>query len=114
MKYMVTKEIKSETRVIWSIYAQDFLFLVICVAVTLMTKKNVHETLRVLYVVFSFTVAIIMVLPNAGNPKRRNYQAVAILFLRPRCVYKFMGKEKNNNDQPKKGKRKRHDRTDSN
>lgn len=108
MRYMVTKEIKSETQVIWSIYAQDFLFLVICVAVTLMLKNKVHETLRGFYILFSFSVAIVMVLPYTGNPKRRNYQAIALYFLRPRSIYKFMGREKKLNDSQKKGKRKRH------
>lgn len=94
MKYLVTKEIKSETKVMWNIYLQDFVFLVICVVLTLMTKGWVHEALRNIYIIFSFLISIFMVLPNAGNPKRRNFQAIALYFLRPRTVYKYTEEEK--------------------
>ncbi|MEF9839445.1 MAG: DUF5592 family protein [Lachnospiraceae bacterium] len=113
MKYIVTKEIKSETKVLWSLYIQDFMFLVVCAALWAITKTKVHESFRFFYALFFIIVSLGMIMPTAGNPKRRNYQAIALFFLRPRVVYKFIGKEVTRNDSTKKERGQKHRRTSS-
>ena len=42
MRYLVTKEIKSETQVIWKLYFQDFAFLLAWVALNYQLKEVAH------------------------------------------------------------------------
>ena len=74
MRYLVTKEIKSETQVIWKIYLQDFVFLSVWIFLCLNLKENVHVYLQIPYLVFSGMIGICLMIPAVGNPKRRIYQ----------------------------------------
>lgn len=89
MKYIVTKEIKSETQVFWIIYLQDFALLVLWAMLCFMLKGRVHDSLGVFYGIFSTAVGIGLMLPSSVNPKRRNYQSIALYMIRPRNVYRF-------------------------
>ena len=91
MRYLVTKEIKSETQVIWKLYLQDFVFLSVWIFLCL--KENVHEYLQIPYLIFSGMIGICLMIPAVGNPKRRIYQAIALYLLKPKKVIGFRKKE---------------------
>lgn len=92
MKYLVTKEIKSETQVFWIFYLQDFMFLALWAVVCMMAKVQIHSALDIPYALFSALVGVVLMLPSRVNPKRRNYQSLVLYIMRPRNVYRF-GKE---------------------
>ena len=52
MRYLVTKEIKSETQVIWKLYLQDFVFLSVWIFLCLNLQENVHKSLEIPYLIF--------------------------------------------------------------
>lgn len=89
MKYIVTKEIKSETQVVWIIYLQDGAFLFIWTVLTFMLKENVYGWFQVPYILFSELMGIRMVLRAKGNPKRRYFQAIALYLSRPKHIYRY-------------------------
>lgn len=89
MKYLVTKEIKSETQVFWIFYLQDFLFLALWAMICMIAKEQVHDTLRIPYGIFSAAAGIGLMLPGTGNPKRRVYQSLVLYLLRPRCIFRY-------------------------
>lgn len=95
MKYMVTKEIKSETQVFWIFYLQDFLFLALWAVLCVMAKQQVHSSLTIPYAVFSAVVGIVLMLPSVTNPKRRNYQSLVLYLLRSRSVYRYWKEQRN-------------------
>lgn len=108
MKYIVTKEIKSEQQVIWKLYVQDFLFIVVYCAWAMLMKGKVQESVRVVYGIFSLIMVIILVLPSTSNPKRRNYQSIVLYFQSPKCVFKCMETEvENGSDEISKKKKRR-------
>lgn len=94
MRYIVTKEIKSETQVVWILYLQDGAFLLIWTVLVLLLKEQVHNMLRIPYLVFSGLIGIRLVLRSSGNPKRRYYQSIAIYLMRPRYVYRYFKERK--------------------
>ena len=80
MSYKVTKEVKSESKVGLWLYAFDFFFLLIYIAITYMLRNSVHEKLRIFYYFFSLAFAIFFTLPSVFNKKRRNYQTIYFYF----------------------------------
>lgn len=89
MRYIVTKEIKSETQVVWILYLQDGVFLFVWTALTLILRERVHDLLQIPYLAFSLVMGIRMVLRTPGNPKRRYYQALALYLSRPKQIYRY-------------------------
>lgn len=94
MKYIVTKEIKSETQVIWIFYLQDFMFFVIWGGLTFIFRSQVHSSLQIVYMLFSLFIGIAMMIRSPGNPKRRFYQSVALYILRPKYIYRYYKEHK--------------------
>ncbi|MFR5740008.1 MAG: DUF5592 family protein [Coprococcus sp.] len=99
MRYLVTKEIKSETQVIWKLYLQDFVFLSVWIFLCLNLQENVHKYLEIPYLIFSGIVGICLMIPALGNPKRRTYQALALYLLKPKKVIGFRKKEKKHEEE---------------
>lgn len=93
MKYLVTKEIKSETQVVWKLYFQDFAFLVIWIAVNLYIKNWIHTYMQIPFCIFAIAVGVVLVLPTATNPKRRQYQGIALFLMRKRGTLYYLKEE---------------------
>mgnify|MGYP002574264106 CR=1 FL=1 len=88
MTYTVTQEIKSQAKVFKSIYAFDFLFIVIYLMVSYMLSTIVASPLKAPYYIFSICMVVFLTLPSAFNQKRRNYQTIILLLKRETVVYK--------------------------
>lgn len=88
MRYIVTQEIKSETKVGKVIYVFDFFFLVVWIMVSYMLAYMVADELHVPFYIFSVIMAIILTMPSFSNKKRRNYQSILLLIKKDRAVYK--------------------------
>lgn len=88
MRYTVTQEIKSETKVGKVIYVFDFFFIVIWIMVSYMLAYMVADELHVPFYIFSVIMAIILTMPSFANKKRRNYQSILLLVKKDRSVYK--------------------------
>ena len=58
MRYLVTQEIKSETKVMKKIYLFDFFFMIIYMSVSLVLGNLVHPSLQILFYIFSGIVAL--------------------------------------------------------
>lgn len=94
MKYIVTKEIKSETKIIWNIYLQDGAFLLLWVVLMLKTKSNVHPSLGIPYIIFSLIIGIRLIFQSKENPGRRFYQTISIYLQRSLYTYGYFMEEK--------------------
>ena len=99
MKYLVTKEIKSDIQVVWILYFQDLIFLSIWIAASWSLQDVVHSSLQVAYNIFSFIIGIILVLPSTTNPKRRQYQRIALCLAQKHAVYYLLRKRKGEPDE---------------
>ena len=93
MRYIVTKEIKSDTQVVWKLYFKDFAFLVIWIIVNLYLQDGVHPYLQIPFCVFAILSGVILVMPSATNPKRRQYQSIALYLMRPKGTYYLIRQE---------------------
>lgn len=114
MRYMVTKEIKSETKIWAFFYWQDFLFFVMYVVMTLMLKDQVHSALGTPFLIFSILIAFMLILPSPTNPKRRTWQALVLYNMNHDYLYRLNGKGKVEQEYEQKETGKRHRRPNSN
>lgn len=112
MSYIVTKEIKSETKLARWIYFQDLILILLICGLAFFLKGLVHSNIRIIYGIYSFVIAIMMVLPSKVNPGRRNYQAIVLYWTRSRQLYVYRKEEEFNGRE--KGKRQRHQGTRKN
>lgn len=88
MKHIVTKEIRSESKVGLGLYGFDFFFLLIYAIATYMLADLVHPTLKIPFFIFSAIISIFLTLPSPFNKKRRNYQTLFILLKIDTNVYR--------------------------
>ena len=88
MRYLVSKEIKSETKVGKSIYLFDFFFLITYMAISLVLVNLVHPSLHIAFYLFSFVMALLLTTKSYTNKKRRNYQSIAIMLRKDQTVYR--------------------------
>ena len=79
MMYDMPKEIKSKTKVYKYIYVQDFFFLIIYGAVTMVISSMVYSMLLIPFYIFSAAMAVILILPSYYNPKRKNYTSILLM-----------------------------------
>lgn len=108
MRYLVTKEIKSETQIVWKLYFQDFAFLLIWVVLNYKFKEIAHPYLQWPMFVFAVIMGLLLVLPSMTNPKRRQYQSIMLYLMRPQETFYFIKKRKeagNEKEQDKGYKR---------
>ena len=101
MRYLVTKEIKSETQVFWKLYFRDFVFLILWIGTSRFLESAVHTYLQIPFLIFSIVMGVILVLPSSQNPKRRQYQSIA-LYLLPKKKEKKTDEEKQNRRHQRK------------
>lgn len=103
MRYLVTKEIKSEPQVIWKLYFQDFAFLAIWFVLNGMYLQNiVHPYLQIPFTVYSVLVGIALVIPSRTNPKRRQYQSIALFLTKKKNIYYLREGEKSDEQEQDK------------
>lgn len=103
MRYLVTKEIKSDTQVVWKLYFQDFAFLVIWVVINWNIQGIVNSHLQVPFFIFAVIIGVILVLPSGLNSKRRQYQSIALYLMRSKDVFYLIRKE--SDDEKKQDQR---------
>ena len=93
MRYLVTKEIKSETQVFWKLYFRDFVFLILWIGISRFLESAVHTYLQIPFLIFSIVMGVILVLPSSQNPKRRQYQSIALYLMQTKKTYYLLPKK---------------------
>lgn len=88
MRYVVAQEIKSETKVGKSIYLFDLFFVVVYIGVSFVFAAAVHESLTILFYIFSFGCALFLTAKSHANRKRRNYESIILFLRRDKEVYR--------------------------
>ena len=99
MRYLVTKEIKSETQVIWKLYFQDFAFLLIWIVLNYRFKEIAHPYLQWPMFIFGIIMGILLVLPSVANPKRRQYQSIMLYLMRPQETFYIIKRKEAGNEE---------------
>lgn len=93
-EYTAPEEIKSESHVALWIYAFDFFFILIYVAVAFMMRNIVVKSFRTPYMIISVIWAVVLTIPSPYNKKRRIFQTLLIFFHKDKNVYRSLtGKE---------------------
>ena len=113
MRYLVAKDIKSETKVSKNIYIYDFFFILIYMSVSLVLANLVHPSLKIVFFIYSLGMAVFLTAKSYYNKKRRNYESVMIMLRRDKESYSPVLKksrrreriEKEEGYQMKKGKK---------
>lgn len=106
MRYLVTKEIKSETQVVWKLYFRDFVFLCTWVGANWYLKDQIHVYLQIPFCIYAVIIGILLILPSKINPNRRQYQSLA-LYLSCKKGTLYYEKEKKDEHQESESKYKR-------
>lgn len=83
MRYFVTQEIKSETKMSKYLNLKDFIVVAVFMCVCLLLQDLVYDKLIIPYYIFSALMSVYLILPSRDNPKRRNFQSLCI-FLKKR------------------------------
>lgn len=87
MKYLVTEDIESPSKVTKHIEAFDFFFILIYMGAAFMFMGGVYSALKPVYMFFSFAVAVFLTSKSSFNKKRRNYQSLMILLRKDYEIY---------------------------
>ena len=88
MKYLVSQEIKSETKIGKNVYIFDLFFMIVYCSVSLVLANAVHSALKVPFLIFSLGIAFCLTLKSYNNKRRRNYESIFIFLRRDEDVYK--------------------------
>lgn len=104
MRYLVTKEIKSDIQVVWTLYFQDLIFLFIWGIAGWNMQGIVYEAMQIPFIIFTVVMGIILVLPSTTNPKRRQYQSIVLCLTQNKAVYYLIRKKKEQSDEKKQDK----------
>lgn len=88
MKYLITENIESPSKVSKHIEAADFFFMVIYIGICVAIMGMVHEKLKVAYIIFSCVMAIFLTSKSIFNKKRRNYESIYLMLVHDLNVYK--------------------------
>ncbi|MFV0527183.1 MAG: DUF5592 family protein [Lachnospiraceae bacterium] len=118
MRYLVTKEIKSESQVWKSFSVLDVIFLVVWFVVGFIALRgnvNGHIPMQILYCIFIILTGVIMVVPSSKNPKRRFYRSMIIYLIRPvNELYVYRMNEEGDKTHEQSHKRKRYTKRNRN
>ena len=87
MRYLVAKDIKSETKVSKNIYIYDFFFILIYMSVSLVLANLVHPSLKIVFFFYFLGMAVFLTAKSYYNKKRRNYESVMIMLRRDKESY---------------------------
>lgn len=82
-----TEAIESSPKIGKSIYAFDFFFVFVFVAVSFGLKSLVHESVRSAYMIFSFMVAVFLTAKSSENKRRRNFESIYFLLKKDIVTY---------------------------
>lgn len=101
-RYLFAKELKSESKVAWFIYAVDFLFIIIFMVCANIFSFKVSSVLEIPYYIFSFIVAILLTMKSPYNHNRRMYQSLMIFLRKDIAIYHPI-KKKNDTEEEEDG-----------
>ena len=87
MRYLVTQDIKSPSKVGKGLYVQDFFFLIIYGGLSVVFSGLVNGSLLLPYGIFSGCMALGLTASSAKNRKRRNLQSMILYIRKSRSVY---------------------------
>lgn len=87
MKYIVTEDIKSPSKVAKGMDVFDFFFILGYMAISVMLCNAVHSLFKVPFMIFSLVMAILLTAKSRHNKKRRNYESLILLLRKDRAVY---------------------------
>lgn len=99
MKYLITEEIESPSKVTKHIEAFDFFFIIIYVGVSFALMGGVYSALKPFYMIFSLAVAVFLTSKSAFNKKRRNYESLILLLKKDYEIYRPLYGEGNENEK---------------
>lgn len=88
MKYLITEEIESPSRVFKNVEVIDFFFVVGYMCVAFALRHLVHPTLRIPYMIFSLLFCIFLTCRSLWNRKRRNYETLFLMLKHNTGVYR--------------------------
>lgn len=86
-KYLVTQEIKSEAKVLKSIYITDLFFIVAVILIAYTFMDMVATPLRYPFLIFTVILSIILRLPSPYNRRRRIMDTLLIFLRRDTNIY---------------------------
>lgn len=98
MRYIVTKNIETPNKVVKHIMVFDFLFVLTYMGIVFALKNLVHPSLRIVFFIFSFLMAVFLTAKSVFNKERRNYESIIMMLQRDTNVYKSYI-ERNNEDE---------------
>lgn len=87
MKYIVAKEIRSETKVSKNIYLFDLFFILIYFSVSFLFGSAVHPVLKVPYYIWSLFWAVILTSKSFTNRDRRVIESFILFLKRDKDTY---------------------------
>lgn len=87
MRYVITKEIKSETKVFRNLFLKDFFFLIGYGALSFAFSSLVHPALKIPFLIFSGGMGICLTLPSAYNKKRRFWESIFLYIRSKKSVF---------------------------
>lgn len=94
LKYIVTKNIETPNKVAMNIMVFDFLFVICYMAIAFALKSIVYDSFQVLYLIFSFLMAIFLTSKSLYNRERRNFESIFLMLKNNKTVYTpFLGGE---------------------
>ena len=88
MKYLVTQEIESPSKVSKHIEIVDFFFVLVYMAVAYSLSPLVHPHLKIIYFIYSFLFSIFLTSKSVFNKKRRNYESIILMLRHDINIYR--------------------------
>ena len=88
MQFITIEEIKSEQKIAFNLYAQDFVFLFGYMLLTYFLSIVVQSKLKIILGGGAGGGALLLTMPSLQNRKRRIYQSVLLYILHSNIVYK--------------------------
>lgn len=101
MELPFISEFKSEQRVIWFVYIKDVFILLGFFVIGYIFKNSVHSRLETVFIIYNLFIGIVITRKSKTNPKKRVYEAILIMLMKDKNIYKpvigsrtTLGKEK--------------------
>lgn len=85
---VTTQSFESKTRVWGNIEVFDFFFIGTYTFFAYSFISNVHEKLRVTYMIFSVLMAVFLTSKSSFNKNRRNYESLYFLLKKDETTYR--------------------------
>lgn len=85
---IITETLESRSSVFLNYDAFDFLFMVLWMGAAFVLMKNVHESLSVIYMIFSFLTGLFLCTKSTMNSKRKNYESLYFILTKDLRVFR--------------------------